>query len=87
MAAVSEESEVNGVAMGQSRNFCTDHVHGGNDHNHVAAHGGNVQVDGGAHQLGHVDLAFEASLLQGDVLGMDAQNDILFDNVILSHQN
>ena len=41
-----------------------------------------VQVDGGAHHLGKLDLAGQF-LLQGDMLGTDAQNDILRLDVVL----
>ena len=60
------EGEVNGVAVCQSSDFCTGHVHGGNDHDNIAAQSVNVQVDSGAHQLGNIDDAFVAGLLQGD---------------------
>ena len=48
MAAVAGEVVLNGVAVGQSVDLSSGHVHGGNDHDDVAAHGGDVQVDSGA---------------------------------------
>ena len=43
-----------------------------------------MQVDGGTHQLGDVDSAVEAVSFQSDVLGTDAQNDILLSDLISS---
>ena len=72
VAYLAGEGEVNGGAAGQSSNLCAGHVHGGNNQNHVTTHGGDVQVDGGAHHFGHVNLALDAAGGQLNVLGTDA---------------
>ena len=67
MAGVAGEGELNIGASSQSSNFGASHVHGGDDQNDVAAHGGDVQVDRGTHQLVNVDLGIDAVLFQRDV--------------------
>ncbi len=83
VAAVAGEGEVDSCAHAQCGNFRTGHVHGGNDHNHILAQSGDVQVDGGTHQLVNVDLGADATLFQGDVLGTDTQGDRLGFDLIL----
>ena len=83
VADMAGEGELNIGTAGQSSNLSAGHVHGGNDHDNIAAHGGDMQVDGGAHQLGNVDLAGDTGF-QSDMLGPDAQNDILLGNVVLT---
>ena len=84
VADMACEVEGNGVAVCQSSDFCAGHVHGGNDHNNMLTQSGNVQVDGGTHHFGNVDLAGDAGLSQLKVLGTDAQNDLLLLNVVSS---
>ena len=43
MADMAGEVVLDSVAVGQRGNLGTGHVHGRNNHNHVAAHGGHVQ--------------------------------------------
>ena len=82
MADVACEGEGNGVAVCQCSDFSAGHVHGGNNHDNVTAQSVDVQVDGGTHHFGNVDLAVDAGLSQLNVLGTDAQNDILCLNVV-----
>ena len=82
MADVAGEVVLDTVAVCQSSNLSSRHVHGGNDHDNIAAHGGDVQVDGGTHQLGNVNDAIDAGAFQGDVLGTDTQNDVLLSNIV-----
>lgn len=58
MAAVAAEVELNAAAS-QNDHLSVGHVHSGNDHHDIAAHEGEVQMDGGTHQFGNVDLALE----------------------------
>ena len=82
VADMAGEVVLDAIAVCQSSNLSRGHVHGGNDHDNVAAHGGDVQVHGGTHQLGNVDDAVDAGAFQGDMLGTDAQNDVLLSNVV-----
>ena len=68
MADMACEVEGNGLAMSQSSDFCAGHVHGGNNQNNILTQCGNVQVDGGTHHFGNVDLT-------GDT-GIDAKIDV-----------
>ena len=82
VAHVTSEVELHGGAGGEGGDFRTGHVHGGDHQNHVTAHSGDMQVHGGAHHFGHVDLGVDAVLGKLNVLRTDAQDDILLSNIV-----
>ena len=55
MANITAEGEVDLGSGRQSRNFCTGHIHSGNNDNNILACCIDVQVNGGTHQLVNFD--------------------------------
>jgi parvulin-like peptidyl-prolyl isomerase len=55
---------------------------GGNDNDNVLITGGDVQMHGGTHHFGHVDLALDAVGAQNDMLGTNAQQHFLLSHIL-----
>lgn len=82
MARVAGEAELHGRAHGKSCSLCASHVHGGDHRNNVLTQSSDVQVDSGTHHFGNVDLGIDAVFGQLDMLGTDAQNNLLLSNIV-----
>ena len=60
VAGVAGEGELHSGASSQSIDLSAGHIHGGDNQNDILAGSIDVQVDGGTHQLVHVDLGSNA---------------------------
>ena len=83
VAVVAAKAKGQCLSTSKSSNFCAGHIHGRNNHNNILATCINMQVDGRTHHFGHIDLTGNTALFQVDVLGTDAQLDLLLSDIIL----